>query len=424
MKALFATFLLCSTAIAGDIVMDGDVVLSPYIASPAHWLSGSSGTNATARIGSDGSYVGANCLSFDGADTIDSAHLVGSETAVSWDGTSASIVITSGTITPAAGTVANLVLSDGTVYSMSEGSGTAVYDASGGDNTGTISGATWAVDTSGTITPWNVVNGFSGCLESDGNQYFDTGVHLTEDHEVEIWGEWTDTTTTAVLIGQRTVPDQDDWMLYIGSYNIISIQFGDFYRLGSYVGVSPNTESHFKMNKNGLWVDGVQSDTFDGYTFADGGTRTAYLLSWNDNGVATYNAKFKLRRAKIRNNGALVRDYIPQGDNAIYDLVNGTTTTFSGSGSFVKTYTPALSDGSADALGNEITNPGGYVHNGFEGSLVWAGGTNTLAGLQALNGATNLPIKNVYYFDSAPSALFTNTIINIAPWNGVWEVAQ
>lgn len=80
------------------------------------------------------------------------------------------------------------------------------------------------------------------------------------------------------------------------------------------------------------------------------------------------------------------------------------------------------SDPTKDVLGNDLTNPGGFVHNGCESSLVIGGTTNSLTDLQAMDGYNGLPIRNYYQFTNAPSALFTNTTINIAPWSGVWEV--
>lgn len=95
-----------------------------------------------------------------------------------------------------------------------------------------------------------------------------------------------------------------------------------------------------------------------------------------------------------------------------FNLINGFTVNGT-------TNIPALLDGTLDAEGNAISNPGGYVHNGAEVSLVWANGTNTYAELLALGPITNGPIAHALYYTNTPSST-PDTFCNQS--NGVWAV--
>lgn len=98
-------------------------------------------------------------VTFDGSTGyLAAAHLGGTETVVSSDGTSTP-TISAGRIDFTAGTCANLLLSDGTFYPMEEDIGAIHYDTSGGGNDATASGGvTWT--TANAIRSWNI-DGFS-----------------------------------------------------------------------------------------------------------------------------------------------------------------------------------------------------------------------------------------------------------------------
>jgi len=72
-----------------------------------------------------------------------------------------------------------------------------------------------------------------------------------------------------------------------------------------------------------------------------------------------------------------------------------------------------------DVLGNELTNPGGFVHNGGQYSLVTAAGTNTYADLISWGPTTNGVIENVLVYTNAPAntnLLNTWSLQNSSVW--------
>ena len=89
------------------------------------------------------------CLTFNGTThRIDAAHLAGTETVVSSQGTSTPSV-SAGQIDFTAGTSNNIILSDGTQYNLNESTGTVAIDSSGNNNDGTlVNGPTWTTDNS------------------------------------------------------------------------------------------------------------------------------------------------------------------------------------------------------------------------------------------------------------------------------------
>jgi|14BtaG_2_1085337.scaffolds.fasta_scaffold01411_8 hypothetical protein len=122
-------------------------------------------------------YRNSYAASFDGVDDyISAAHLTGSETVTSSEGTSTPS-ISAGRIDFTSGTCSNLILSDGTQYPLAEGAGDTVYDISGNGNHGTINNAStgtegagfWAGRIDGEANALNNNNGFS-LYENGGNK--------------------------------------------------------------------------------------------------------------------------------------------------------------------------------------------------------------------------------------------------------------
>ena len=108
------------------------------------------------------------CLTFNGTThRIDAAHLAGTETVVSSQGTSTPSV-SAGQIDFTAGTSNNIILSDGTQYNLNESTGTVAIDSSGNNNDGTlVNGPTWTTDNS---LPYSWLNqvGYSQRMYFDG----------------------------------------------------------------------------------------------------------------------------------------------------------------------------------------------------------------------------------------------------------------
>lgn len=123
---------------------------------------------------------------------IAAAHLVGTETVVSYSGSTATPTISAGRIDWQSGqTLSDLTLSDGTQYTMQEGPGSGntnrtIYNVNGSSNHGTLTNGTvaaiWGTRLAGTAKDWCVLYGgrigaagefipgrVSGSLAADGN---------------------------------------------------------------------------------------------------------------------------------------------------------------------------------------------------------------------------------------------------------------
>jgi hypothetical protein len=133
----------------------------------------------TGRVPYNGTLVNSNCLTFDGVSQYISApHIIGTETVASKGGTSTPS-ISAGRIDFTAGTCWDLQLSDGTRYTISEGSGSTVYNVTNNINHATLVNApVWTTQDS---FHWNLTKGFrqsgavkipallSGDFAADGN---------------------------------------------------------------------------------------------------------------------------------------------------------------------------------------------------------------------------------------------------------------
>jgi hypothetical protein len=133
----------------------------------------------TGKVPYNALLVQSNCLQFDGVSQYISApHLIGTETVVLKGGT-ATPSISAGRIDFTAGTCWDLQLSDGTRYTLSEGSGSTVYNVTNNSNHATLVNApVWT--TQGSFH-WNLTKGFrqsgavkipallSGVSAADGN---------------------------------------------------------------------------------------------------------------------------------------------------------------------------------------------------------------------------------------------------------------
>lgn len=123
---------------------------------------------------------------------------------------------------------------------------------------------------------------------------------------------------------------------------------------------------------------------------------------------------------KLWNNAVLVSHIVPQTDGTLWDLVNLRTVVPSVGATLDVARSPALADGSGLAAnGLALTNPGGFPHNGFEGSIVLGTTTNTYSMLAAYTNdvdttrvsiGPNGRIKNIMEYSSAPTGSELNRL--------------
>lgn len=180
-------------------------------------------------------------------------------------------------------------------------------------------------------------------IESDGNQYIDTGISASAGVGAELTVQCTNTDTTS----------------FFGAWDIISSSGGEKYA-GLMFGQS--IESNFEgylMATSSIWMrSGVDVDTTEFHTFiydgvtgigtVDGQNCPVPLNTGTNNKLYIFRASVferptsgvRISRCKIYNNGLLIRDYVPvirKTDNVIcmYDLVNSQYALNNGSGSFI-----------------------------------------------------------------------------------------
>lgn len=214
---------------------------------------------------------------------------------------------------------------------------------------------------------------------------------------------------------------------------------------GYAVNISKGTGWHtYRMERNTSdqytwYIDGVaqvaSTDSLSGAGFTHNCTRGFQIGRRN---FSPY-ADFQLAYIKIVYGGTTQLEYVCEegAGSIVYDvsgngnhgtITGGTWTKVDGVSSyqavygFTKSgsvYIPALPDGSADALGNPITNPGGYVHNGGGYSLLLNGVTNSYADLQLWERADGGPIRNALIYSAEP--VTTNRAnLYCDVFDGVW----
>lgn len=175
-------------------------------------------------------------------------------------------------------------------------------------------------------------------IESDGNQYIDTGISGSDLGEYEI--KMNPLSTTA-----------RQWEQYFGGQLYTETTVGKLYensgRLvyqgyplarNQYVGISSLMDAPFEIQviDGGVYSNGTK---LSNYTPVAWGTPSFYIF--DSHSEPTLGASMKLYYLKMYSNGTLVRDYIPcyrKADNVIglYDLVSKTFFTNEGTGTFSK----------------------------------------------------------------------------------------
>jgi hypothetical protein len=298
----------------------GGALLPPSRSEIIAWLSGGTddGVELLDKIVVDAldpfEIRDVNCLTSTGAQTISNANIQNGAT-ITNEGT-ATGVATAGVITFSSGTISQVSIDGTLTYVCEEGSGFP-YDVTGSENHITAMTTTWT--TSDAIPCYNMTDGFSP---------FNSLYTVTEPS-----GGWDDRTFNANTATTGELMDLIATMIYdvkntIGTYTITVTPLTTF---------NPNTATL----GNAFDVAGTLASEL-------GGSYSTYTITEPSGGwIRTFNP-----------NTATVGEMADVLATLVHDIL------------VIDSYIPALSDGSADALGNEITNPAGLTNNDFEGTLI------------------------------------------------------
>lgn len=170
-------------------------------------------------------------------------------------------------------------------------------------------------------------------IESSGTAYIDTGINMTNKIRAVLDLQFvTDPTSSySAVFGARA--DTNGWIYYSGTYDQYRLRHGG--TANNSIAATPTDRVTIDMNQNTMTI-GDQSVTATAATFSVG--YTAYLGALNNEGAAQYASALKVYSAKIYDDDALVRDYIPAvdvyGRIGFWDKVSGAFFYNLGSGSY------------------------------------------------------------------------------------------
>ena len=173
-------------------------------------------------------------------------------------------------------------------------------------------------------------------IQSDGNQYLDTGFQQDNNTRVTVDIQLTEMPTTNAWIfeGRMTGPTNRHGVFAYPSSGTWA---------GSYGSSSGATEATYSLNrvvidldKNVLTIGGTVK-TYTAQTFQS--TANLVLFACNTSGSISNYISARLYSCKVYDNGQLIRDYIPcidpSGEAGLYDIVNGAFYGNEGTGAFV-----------------------------------------------------------------------------------------
>ena len=176
-------------------------------------------------------------------------------------------------------------------------------------------------------------------IESDGNQYIDTGYVPNQNTEFEVEYELNKKGTYGIIFGGEQAYSNNAFHMYVSGWpQMWDIGFGKFFTYAKEVEL--NKKIKYKINKTNYYFDNVEY-TYTGNTTFDN-ARAVYLFADNRSSVLLdVNAQKKIYKCSIKDNNTLVRNFVPcyrKSDNVIgmYDTVNKVFYTNQGTGTFLK----------------------------------------------------------------------------------------
>ena len=189
-------------------------------------------------------------------------------------------------------------------------------------------------------------------IAASGTQYIDTGFTPNQDTRVICRAKCPVSTAANFLFGARKSNSANQYSFLGASTGVYRSDYATVY--GSFPASLNTTDAILiDKNKNVTTINGGNAVTAAATTFSAGSPLV--LFGVNTAGTITY-GKVTIHRAKIYDNGTLVRDFVPvrnsSGTLGLYDTVNGTFYANAGSG----TFTAGADINNNFIAGTEITN--------------------------------------------------------------------
>ena len=219
-------------------------------------------------------------------------------------------------------------------------------------------------------------------LESSGTQYVNTGILPTQLTKAKIEMQFTNVNYKQAVLGSNNGASGDaGWNNLFGTNENSSTAKPTYFwcQWGlSFDGpVTKDTNKHthtFERNGDSSWTYTVDSasKTITSGISTQTSPKVMYLFACNNNGTTYRQAKVKVYRCQIWNNGTPVRDYIPCLDSSnvpcMYDLVEGKAYYNAGTGSFTygHTITPVKY---LESSGTQ------YIDTGYTSNNIYANST-------------------------------------------------
>lgn len=173
-------------------------------------------------------------------------------------------------------------------------------------------------------------------IEATGTQHIDTGLEVSYNNKFVVDFAITQQNVYSQIGGfYSSVPDTD-FCLYVSNENLLSYSLNQGYTTTNFT-PAINRFYNVDFSKDGIIVDGNRiADVVSG---AYSASAQKFYLFWA--GIDGKNLKGKIKRAKIYDNGVLLRDYVPcyrKSDNVVglYDRVNDVFYANNGTGTFIK----------------------------------------------------------------------------------------
>lgn len=191
----------------------------------------------------------------------------------------------------------------------------------------------WKLDEGGLPSEYQEVE----YIQSDGNQYIDTGIGGSSlgEYEIKMSPLSTRATTWEQYFAGQMYTETTVGKLYENTNNFV--YQGYPYPRNQYAVISSLSNNAFEISvkDGGVYSNGAK---LSNYTPVQWGTHTFYIFASHSENLR---ASMRLYYLKMYSDGVLVRDYIPcyrKSDNVIglYDLVSQTFFINQGSGSFTK----------------------------------------------------------------------------------------
>lgn len=170
-------------------------------------------------------------------------------------------------------------------------------------------------------------------IQGTGTQYINTG--FSPDGNTTVETSIQDVVRSGVLYGAYNSTWTDGYGMYCNAYS----DFWYHYYSNVRISVTPPQSFVMEFDKGTTYINGVQRATTSVLSFSV--TPQMYIFAGNRAGSTINIASFKLKYAKIYDDGDLVRDFVPcyekdGGAVGLYDLVTKTFYRNAGNGAFIK----------------------------------------------------------------------------------------